>query len=184
MIPDWISKILESMGTPGAIIFVLMSVIVVLGGVIRVMYLQANKVYGYRLAERDTLKDALASASNVLQDVLKATEDRNELTQELGDLIAKQSAAFELLKVTILSEYASIRENHTAITQAVTVMADSLRTLTSMVTDHRNLGGVQVTDIKQAITASTQSIVTAMNVALGQSTLIRRGQIAPPRKPR
>lgn len=181
MMPDFVIRILESMGVAGAIIFVLMSVIGVLAGVIRVMYNHSNKVYGYRLAERDTLKDALANASNVLANVLKATEDRNDLTQELGDLIAKQSAAFELLKVTVLAEYTSIRENHTAITQAVTSQAQSLRELTSMVTDHRNLGNIQVTEIKQAITASTQAIVTAINLALGANTIISRRPKVPTR---
>lgn len=171
---DIVINALAGMGVPGAIIAVLLGAISVLGGVIRVMYLQANKVYGYRLAERDTLKDALANASQVVAEMLKATQDRNDLTQELGELIAKQSAAFELLKVTILAEYSIIRDNHTAITQAVTMQAQSLRELTSMVTDHRNLGGIQITDVKQAITASTQAIITALNLALGSRTIISR----------
>jgi hypothetical protein len=183
MFPAWVVDILKGMGLAGAIIFVLMGVIVVLGGVIRVMYLHANKVYGYRLAERDTLKDALANASHVLEAVLEATKDRNELTKELAKLIAEQSAAFELLKVTVMSEYASIREYNSVMTQAVATQAESLRQLTSLVTDHKNVGGVQVTDLKQSIIAAQQSIITALNMALGQSTIIRRGGTVP-RKPR
>jgi hypothetical protein len=181
MMPEWIIKILEGMGVPGAIIFVLMCVIGVLCGVIRVMYVQANKVYGYRLAERDSYKDALSNVSAVLADMLKATTDRNDLTQELGELIAKQSAAFELLKVTILAQYDNIKESNHAITQAVASQAHSLRELTSMVTDHRNVGPIQITDLKQAITASTQTIIVALRDALGQTTVIRRGGQVPRR---
>lgn len=178
---DIITRALADMGLPGAIIAALLLTVGALCGVIRVMYVQANKVYGYRLAERDSYKDAMNNTAQVIAAMQEATKDRNDLTADLGELIKQQSGAFELLKVTILSEYDGIKTNNAHITQAVTSQAESLRQLTSLVTDHRNVGPIQIVDVKQAITAGTQAVITAINNALGQSTIISRKPRTPPR---
>jgi hypothetical protein len=164
-VPEFIIKLLESMGAAGAIIFVLMTVISGLAEVIRRMYSRSNKVYGYRLAERDTLNKALSDTARVLGDMLKATEERNDLTQEQADLILKQSMAFEMLKVTILSQYENIRDNNQAVSQSVAAMADAIRVLTSMVADHRNLAGNQVSELKHAISACMNEVRKEFNDA-------------------
>jgi hypothetical protein len=163
--PEWIGAILKDLGLAGAVIFVLMGVITIMSEVIRRLIAHANKVYGYRLTERDTLNKALTDSAKVLEDMLDATKDRNDITEEQTELIAKQSAAFELLKATILGQYDNIRSNNAVVAQSVTAMAEAIRVLTSMVTDNRNLVANQVTEVKQAIGNSTSEIREYIRVA-------------------
>lgn len=186
MMPEWISAILKELGLAGAIIFVLMGVVTGMAEIIRRLIAHANKVYGYRLAERDTLNKALTDTAKVLGDMLEATKDRNDLTQDQAELIQKQSQAFEVLKVTILGQYENIKDNNHVVAMAVTAMADAIRVLTSMVSDNRNVAANQLTELKQAISGSAAEIreyirvanqaqITEIRTALGVDvTVIRR----------
>lgn len=171
MMPEWIHAILKDLGLAGAIIFVLMGVVAAMAEIIRRLLAHANKVYGYRLAERDTLNKALTDTAKVLGDMLEATKDRNDLTQDQAELIQKQSAAFELLKATILGQYDNIKENNHVVAQAVTAMAEAIRVLTSMVSDNRNIAANHVTEMKQAIAGSTAEMREAIRVA-NQSQIV------------
>lgn len=149
--PDWIVKILQEMGVPGAIIFVLLLAITGLVAYIKSLQAKADKVYGYRLAERDTLNKTLSDTANVLRDMLEVTEDRNELTEEQARLIEKQSAAFELLKVTILAQYENIKDHNSASSQAVTAMAEAIRALTSIVVENRVIAQGHVQNVQRSL---------------------------------
>jgi hypothetical protein len=189
--PEWITTLLKDMGVAGGIIFVLMTVVTIMSEVIRRLIQHASKVYGYRLTERDTLNKALTDTAKVLADMLEATKDRNDLTEDQADLIAKQSQAFEILKLTILGQYDNIKNNNTAVAQSVTAMAEAIRALTSLVNDNRHVVTNQVTEVKQAISGATAEIKEAIRVAnqaqiveirnvLGADvTLVRRRQKSP-----
>jgi hypothetical protein len=185
MLPDWIVKILESMGIAGAIIFILLTTVVALVLYIKSMQARADKIYGYRLAERDNLNKALTDSSKVLEDVLRATEDRNELTAEQAELLVKQSQAFELLKVTILSQYDNIRDHHQTNAQVVSAMSEAVRVLSSMVVENRTIAQGHVNDVKalmqnelaavrESIRRTSQAQIAEMRDLLGQVTVVRR----------
>jgi len=163
--PEWIVGLLKEMGIEGGIIFVLMGVVTIMAEVIRRLLQHASKVYSYRLTERDTLNKALTDTARVLADMLEATRDRNDLTEDQADLIAKQSQAFEVLKVTILGQYDNIRSNNTAVAQSVTAMAEAIRALTSLVNDNRGIAINQVTDVKQAVSAAVSEIKESIRIA-------------------
>lgn len=57
----------------------------------------SNKVYGYRLAERDTLKDALNNSANAQRDATKAQDEQNRVTEELADAVRLMAGAFDRL---------------------------------------------------------------------------------------
>jgi len=101
--PEWLIKLLESMGIAGGIIFVLMSTVAGLVAYVKTLQAKADKVYGYRLAERDTLSKVLSDTTNVIAGIIKANEQRNDLTEEQAVLIREQAHAFELLKATVLA---------------------------------------------------------------------------------
>jgi len=185
MLPAWIEKILEGMGIAGAIIFVQFAANVGLIAFCRYLLVQANKVYGFRLAERDALINAMNNTSKVLADMLKVTEERNELTEEQARLIEKQSQAFELLKVTILAQYDSIRDHNNASAMAVAAMADAIRQLSHMVVENRHIatGHVQAVNaaigelsvnLRGAIQSASQSQITEMRNLLGHVTVVAR----------
>lgn len=185
MFPEWIVRILESKGLEGAIIFVLLMTIGGLVAYVRSMQKRADKIYGYRLAERDTLNKAMTDSAGVLADLLRAQEDRNDLTEEQADLIAKMSVAFELLKVTILAQYDNIREHNHAAAQAVTSMADAIRALTGIVQENRTIAANHVQDVRgllqagladvsRAIRESSQSQLVEMRSLLGGVTIVHR----------
>lgn len=94
-------------GIAGWIIAVLMGVTTALAGAIVWMQRRADRVYGYRLAERDTLNKALVDAAAAQQAQAAATRDRNQLQQELTETIAalSQSIAMFIERQTIHHEH-------------------------------------------------------------------------------
>lgn len=192
MWPEWILKILESMGVAGAIIFVLMAVVAALVAYIRSLLARDQKIYGYRLQERDTLSKALTDSSEVLKDMLKVTEERNELTEEQAKLIERQSLAFELLKVTMLAQYEAIRDHNGNMSQVIGAMAEAIRALTNITMENRGiamenrtiaLGQVQSVQrsidelgskFREALATSSQSHTAEMRRLLGDSTVVKR----------
>jgi len=183
--PDWVVKILSDRGIDGAIEFILLTTVIALVTYIRSMQARADKIYGYRLQERDTLNKALTDSAKVLSDMLKVTEERNEITEEQAKLIANQAQAFELLKVTVLAQYDSIKDHNATASAAVTTMADSIRALTSIVMENRTLALGYVGDIRkslddmsrrfdEAIKTANQAHIVELRNLLGDATVTRR----------
>jgi hypothetical protein len=190
MLPGWIEKILEGMGISGAIIFVLLATVAGLVAYVRSLQAKADKVYGYRLQERDTLNKALSDAASAIAGMLEATEDRNDLTEEQARLIEKQSQAFELLKVTILAQYDNIRDHNNASTQAVTSLAEAVRTLNTMLTENRQIANGYVVDLNKqlvvlsgelskAIAAASHAQIVELRSLLGNVTIVQRRRKSP-----
>lgn len=165
MMPAWIEKILESMGIAGAIIFVLLLAVSGLVAYIKSLHTKADKVYGYRLAERDTLNKTLSDTAKVLEDVLEQVEERNVLTEQQAELIAKQAQAFELLKVTVISQYDHLREHNNGSAQVVASMADAIRTLSSMVIENRAIAQQHVTSVNGSLNDLKTELIKAVREA-------------------
>lgn len=181
----FVGDTLRGLGLPGAIIIVLMAVVTAMGTAIAFMWKHSNKVYGYRLTERDVLNKALTDTGGVLASLAKASEERNDLTEEQAELIEKQGQAFELLKITILSQYETIRTNHAATAQTIGSLADAVRQLTSMVQENRNQYGAQIEAMRQSIANATsetkennrltlQGLMVEVRQLLGDVTIVRR----------
>jgi hypothetical protein len=162
MLPHWIEKTLENMGIAGAIITVLLMTVLALVAYIKSMQAKADKIYGYRLAERDTANKALTDTAQVIGQMLKVQEDRNELIDEQAKLIEKQAQAFEILKLTILAQYDNIRDHNAATASAVAAMAEALRTLTMMVTENRQIAAGHVMDVNRTIGEMSQNLRNSM----------------------
>lgn len=196
MLPEWITAILKDMGLAGAIIFVLLMAVAGLVAYVKSMQAKADKVYGYRLAERDTLNKALTDAAQVLKDMLEATKDRNDLTEDQAALISKQVYAFELLKASVVGQYESIREHQTAAVAMVTTMADSIRQLTLVVQNNRNDGGLLLgqlmnkldameNGIKAAVGNGAQNVIADIRQQLGNElTIVKRKRAVTQTRPR
>jgi len=151
VIPDWVTKILQELGLAGVVIFFLLLAVAGLVAYVKSLHTKADKVYGFRLAERDSLNKALTDTAKVLEDVLEASEERNALTEQQAELITKQAQAFELLKVTILSQYDNIRDHNTASASAVASMAEAIRTLSSMVIENRSIAQGHVLSVNASL---------------------------------
>jgi hypothetical protein len=185
MLPHWIEKLIEGMGVPGGIIFVLLLTVSGLVAYVKSLQTKADKVYGYRLEERDTLNKALTDTAKVLEDVLEQVEERNELTSEQAELIQKQSAAFELLKVTVVAQYDNIKDHNSASAQAITAMAEAIRTLSSLVIENRAIAKEHVTSVNGSLNNLQTALVSEvraladlqikeMRIALGNLTRAAR----------
>jgi hypothetical protein len=193
MLPHWIEKLIEGMGVPGGIIFVLLLTVSGLVAYVKSLQTKADKVYGYRLEERDTLNKALTDTAKVLEDVLEQVEERNELTSEQAELIQKQSAAFELLKVTVVAQYDNIKDHNAASAMAITAMAEAIRTLSSLVIENRAIAKEHVTTVNGAMNNLQTALVNEvraladlqikeMRIALGNLTRAarkRKKRVAP-----
>lgn len=165
MIPEWIVEILKSLGLAGAVIFFLLLTTAGLVAYIRTLHAKADKVYGYRLTERDTLNKTLSDTARVLEDVLQSANERNELTEEQAELIAKQAAAFELLKVTVLAQYDNIKDHNSTTAQVVSSMADAIRSLSAIVIENRSIAKDHVSTIQLAMSELKSEIVRAVGAA-------------------
>ena len=128
---------LTGMSVAGAIIATLLIVIMALAGVIARMWLEHNKTFKYRLAERDTLIKALNDSTSVLQAMHKATAERNEVTEELSELIMKQGIAFEYMNERFKSQHGIVREDTHRIEMAITAIAEAMRNLVSITENAR-----------------------------------------------
>jgi hypothetical protein len=162
MFPEWAIKILAASGLAGVVIFLETLAIGALVAYIKSLQTKADKVYGFRLAERDTLNETLSNVANVLRDVLKATDERNDITAEQAELIVKQAQAFELLKITILAQYDNIHDYNKATAQAVASMAESIRTLSSMVLENRTIATAHVQAVQAVIQDLRNEMVKAV----------------------
>jgi hypothetical protein len=123
MFPEWVLLILKENGVAGAIVFVLCSVVVALAYVVRSMYNQANKVYGYRLTERDTLTKALNDATAAINAMKVSADERNEVTDEMA-------ISLKLLVQRIESNHLALKDEMirtgASVTTAATVYAKTV----------------------------------------------------------
>lgn len=165
MLPSWVERSLENMGVAGAIIFVLLMTVAGLVAYIKSMQTKADKVLGFRLAERDTLNKTLTDTAKVLADMLRVIEDRNDLTEEQARLIEKQSQAFEILRVTLAAQYDNMRDNHSAASMTIGAMAEAIRTLTSIVVENRSIAQGHVQNVQHALETLKTEFVAAVREA-------------------
>jgi hypothetical protein len=190
--PEWLVKILQGMGVDGAIIFVLLTLLSGAITTIVILLRHANKVYGYRLAERDKLNEALNNTAKVLAENLKVTEERNELTAEQAELLHKQTVEFVILKTTILAQFETIKDNHHAAmdnykasVEVVSKLADALRVIQDMVLNNRAAVSDQFSNLRQQLQDAREAlhtghgvkhdaVITEMRRLIGDVTIVKR----------
>jgi uncharacterized protein HemX len=131
---DFVNSTLKEMGPAGAAISVLLTAIAALVGAVIFQWKQGNKVYGYRLAERDTLNKALTDSSSALNASNNVAKERNEVISELADVIAKQTIGLEHLKTQFEDTKELVKEQ----TKVISSLAEANRTMAGIVTDTRN----------------------------------------------
>lgn len=113
----------------GAIISVLLGTIVLLITYIRSLHKTAARIYGYRLQERDTLKDALNESKNAILAQVEATNDRNKLIDELSKVIAASNAHADTLNALLKLQFEFLKDDHGRLNTVVAAMSDSVRNL-------------------------------------------------------
>jgi uncharacterized phage infection (PIP) family protein YhgE len=131
---ELVTDTLRSWGAAGAAISVLLTAVTALVTANIFQYKQGNKVYGYRLAERDALNKALTDSSTATNASTKIAEERNEIISELADVIAKQTIGLEHLKSQLEEQKALAKEQ----TNVIGSLAEAVRTMTGIATDTRN----------------------------------------------
>jgi len=122
--------------------------------VIAYMYRQANKVYTYRLAERDTLNAALTASTTALKEAVEEQKEQRDIIEELTGLISKQGNAFEQLTERVRLQYDGLKEDNVRLGIVTSAIADAMRQAVALQTEICNT--VQVTT--QAVTNLVNSI--------------------------
>jgi len=131
---ELLTDTLRAMGPAGAAISVLLTAVAALSGAVVFQWKQGNKVYGYRLAERDTLNKALTDSSATTNAANKIAEERNDIISELADVTAKQTIGLEHLK----SQFEELKDLGKEQTKVIASLAEAHRTNTGIITDIRN----------------------------------------------
>jgi hypothetical protein len=173
MLPEWAAKILADMGFAGVVIFVQFTAIAGLVAYVKSMQGKADKVYGYRLSERDTLNKVLTDTAHVIEGIVKANEERNDLTEEQAGLIR---------------EYENIKDHNGSMGQIIAAMAEAIRVLNSMLLENRTIAqghvldvksllGALETNVKQAVSNASQAQMTEMRSILGGKTIVERRRV-------
>lgn len=114
-------------GLPGAIIGTLTGVVVILATVIVWMQRRADKVYGYRLQERDTLKDSLHEAAEAINAQATATRERNVIMDELAQTIRESAVATQLLVERLTVQHSHLMQDQDRTGQVITSIAEAMR---------------------------------------------------------
>lgn len=136
--PEFVVSILKSMGAAGAAISILLTAISILGTVITILFKQNNAHNKARLAEREVLIKLVESSNSAFNKNSEATEERNKVTQELADAIAKQAQAFELVNQRVGFYHEANTEKLKDMREVVASGADAMRVNTGMLTEVRN----------------------------------------------
>jgi peptidoglycan hydrolase CwlO-like protein len=131
---ELVTDTLRNMGPAGAAISVMLTAVTALVGAVVFQWTQANKVYGYRPAERDALNKALTDSSAAINAFTKIHEERNEKVSELVDVITRQTIGLEHLKTQFDDQKECIKDQ----TKVIGSLAEAVRTSTGILTDTRN----------------------------------------------
>lgn len=135
---DLVTSTLRDMGPAGAVISVLLTAIGGLVSAVMIQYRQGNKVYGYRLAERDTLNKALTDNTAAINAMTRATEERNRVTEELAAAIGNLASAFERVNDRLEMQHTVMKDEVQRHGLVVSAVADAMRNVAGIVTDVRN----------------------------------------------
>jgi hypothetical protein len=155
-------------GVAGSIIAILMGVVTILAGVIVYMQKRADKIYGYRLTERDTLKDSLHEAATAITSQASATRERNVIMDELAQTIRESTQATALLVERLTVQHAHLLTDQDRTGSVIASIADAMRNAalqTSGVKQSVDLlvAGVPgiTTELKAHITRALEDVQTA-----------------------
>lgn len=132
-----VTETLRGMGTEGAIITTLMGVVSILSGVIYTMYSRANKIYGYRLKERDVLTTALNSSTSAAKEHTRSMENRSAAIAALASAVKDQSASFEHLRDRVMMQYEFLSKEFDRHTQVIEAMAEANRAIAAMIAENK-----------------------------------------------
>ncbi len=135
---DLVTDALKGMGPAGAFISLQLTAITGLVAAVVLQWKQANKVYGYRLAERDLLNKALTDNTTAINAMTRTAEERNKATHELAEAIDRMASAFERLNDRLGMQHENVKEQLKDSVEAIKSMAEAVRVNTGMVTDIRN----------------------------------------------
>ena len=114
-------------GLPGAIIGTLTGVVIILVSAIVYMQRRADKVYGYRLAERDTLGASLHEASTAINNQATATRERNIVMDELAETIRESTQANLLLVERLTLQHEFLAGEHGKTATVIASIAEAMR---------------------------------------------------------
>lgn len=126
---ELVASQLRNAGIYGAIISVLLATVSGLVLYIRSLHKTAAKIYGYRLAERDTLKDALNESKNAILAQVEASNERNKLTEELVRVISTSNAQADTLNALLKMQFEFLKDDHARLSVVVGALSDSVRNL-------------------------------------------------------
>lgn len=142
---------LKELGLTGYFISALFTAVAGLSAAVAVQWRQSNKVYGYRLKERDILNKALTdtSANNLV--LAEAIRERNVLTSDLVESIQSLVVSNTLLhdRIGVMLDVHS--REQLAQVEVIKSLSEAIRTQNGMLVDNRNacaniLGGMS--DVK------------------------------------
>jgi F0F1-type ATP synthase membrane subunit b/b' len=132
-------------GAASAFIGMMGTAVVALASAVGFQWKQANKVYGYRLKERDDLRDALNAATKSQEAATRSAEERNRVTQELAEAMRELANSIENLQQRLAMQHEHARDQSREQARsiddnvkAIGGLADALRVNTGVVTDIRN----------------------------------------------
>lgn len=133
---------LKELGLAGYVISGMASTILALASANVIQWRLASKAAAKfttdRLAERDILTAALNNASKAIEAISRASEERNEVTEELAVAIQNWTASMEVIKERMSLQHDANSEKLNDIKFVTSSFADSVRTLTGIVTEVRN----------------------------------------------
>jgi hypothetical protein len=159
-----VTSALRELGLAGAAIYVLLTTVGALCGVIVFLFRQNNKLNAERRAESAIMIKLIESNNSALGRFASSTDERNRVTQDLADAIAAQAAAFEMVNQRVGFYHEANTEKLKDMRDVVAAGAEAMRVNSGIVIEVRN-GHVQIS-----------TLIAQMKAQLDSFPNVRRGR--------
>ena len=129
---------LKELGPTGVFISMMATAVAGLSAAVAMQWRHANKVYGYRLAERDTLNKALTDNATANTALAHSIAERNKATTELSAAVNALTLSNKLLHERLLVTMDALVKDNDSMANVVRALSESIRTQSGIITEARN----------------------------------------------
>jgi uncharacterized protein YukE len=154
----WVVETLKANGLAGVVIFLLVGAVVALWQMYKLKDRQLNKLHAERAAEREVLVRLVESANLATMVTANATENRNEIMEDLGRALTNQANAAERYDDRVKGQAEMLKEKFADFKHVVDSFGESNRVISGLVSDIRN----SIVKLESAINQLSVNVQTAL----------------------
>lgn len=134
----WVAETLKANGLAGVMIFLLVGAVIALWQMNKSKDRQLKELHAQRAIERETLVRLLEGANTAATVTANATEQRNEIMDDLGKALTSQANAVERYDDRVKGQAEMLKEKFSDFRHVVDSFGESNRVISGILSDIRN----------------------------------------------